>query len=83
MERNMTDDELEVIGLGKAVERLRANEDFKRVIEHSFIQEQALSIGKSFNGLQEQVDTLKGITLLDRYLQSLVDSAIIIQTNNK
>jgi len=77
-----TQDEIDVIELGKSVERLRANDDFKRVIEQEFMDKQALSIGKEFYGSEEQMDKLKSITILNAHLDYLVSSAIMITRIN-
>ena len=80
----MYQDEVDVIELGKAVERLMLNVDFQKVILEEFIDKQGLDIAKSFNGSEEQVDTLKSITLLSNYLHTKIDDGkIVVQTNNK
>ncbi len=79
----MTQDEQDVIDLGKSVERLYANKDFQETILGVYIDSQAISLGKSFEGSMDQLDTLKSITHLSTFLISSLDNAKIVQLNNK
>ncbi len=79
----MTTDEVDVMKLGKAVERLYENEDFQKVILGDYIDRQALVLGKSFDGSESLVDALKAITHLSMYLDQKVQDAIIVVNNNK
>ena len=79
----MTNDEVDVMKLGKAVERLYENEDFKTVILGDYIDRQALVLGKSFDGSESQLDAFKAITHLSRYLIQSVEDGKIVVNNNK
>ncbi len=79
----MTSEEVDVMKLGKAVERLYENEDFKTVILGDYIDRQALVLGKSFERSESQLDTLMAISELCRYLDQKVQDAIIVVNNNK
>ena len=79
-----TEDQVDILELGRATQRLYDNKDFCRVILEGFIDKQGLGIAKNFDGSESDVDTLKSITLLNDYLTSKVeDSKIVLQHSNK
>ncbi len=75
-----TQDELNEIALGKAVERLRTNPDFIRVIEQEFLTNRMLAVGKTFSGSSEEIDMIKSISLLNGFLDNTVEQAKMILT---
>ena len=70
-----TQDELNEIALGKAVERLRTNPDFIRVIEQEFLTNRMLVVGKTFTGSNEEIDIIKSVASLDQFLNGLIETA--------
>jgi hypothetical protein len=71
--------ELEVMELGRKVERLLQNKDFIDVISVSYIEGKAMAIGTSFDGSIDQLDTLKAVSHLNSYLTECVEQAKIIK----
>ncbi len=76
-------DEQNTIDLGKAIQRLYENKDFCKVIQELYIDEQAMRLGKSFEGSMEQLDTLKAVSHLSTWLEQSVENAKILKLNNK
>ncbi len=70
-----TQDEIDEIRLGKAVERLRTNPDFIRVIEQEFLINRLLVVGKTFTGSNEEIDIIKSVASLDQFLNGLIETA--------
>lgn len=79
----MTVDEQDVVDLGKAVSRLYENKDFQKVIEELYIDEQALTIGRSFEGSEDQLDTLKAVSHLRSWLDQRIEDAKILKLEKK
>ncbi len=74
-----TQDEVDIISLGKAVERLRTTNDFRLVIESEYMTKRMLDIGKTFSGSNEEISMIKSISDLNGFLEGLVGSAKILQ----
>jgi hypothetical protein len=70
-EREQLDKE---IMLSRDIELLVQDERFKRVILGAFIDEQLLEIGHRFTGSVEDVEKLKSIGYLKRWLNSAIIS---------
>ena len=79
----MTQDEVDVLEMSRAVDRLHKSEDFQKVILEGFIYSQALSTGTSFEGSMDDVDTLKAVSLLNRWLQDKIEQGKIILNQGK
>ncbi len=79
----MTVDQVDIVDTAKAVKRLYDNKDFQKVILEGYIESQVISLGTNFDGLDEELDMLKAITHLKRYLDAKVSDAIIVVDNNK
>jgi len=57
------------VQLSNDIKMLMADETFRRVILDGYINDNALSIGSAFVGSVEQVEGLKAISHLKRYLE--------------
>jgi len=80
----MTTAEEKVLDKAKKVERLYNNKDFQDVILEDYINTQVLALGLNFDATESDLDSLKAITHLSRYLETIKsDGKIVIQTNNK
>ncbi len=80
----MTVDEQEIVDEAKLVKKLMDDKVFQKVILEGYMEGQAISLGTNFDGLEEELDTLKAITNLKRYLDSRVENGIIVvQSTNK
>ncbi len=65
--------ETEVIDFGRKVDTLMKQKLFQEVIIEGYINATALAVGTDFD--IEDIDKLKGITLLKRYLEEAVNEA--------
>ncbi len=74
----MTEEEQEQVDFSRKVTRLADNKDFQDVILESYINGQALTLGTDFDGLDDEVDTLKAISHLKRWLRTSADNGKII-----
>ena len=79
----MTVEDQEVLDFSKAVKRLMDNKDFQKVILDDFIDRQVLALGKDFDGLESELDALKAVTFLNRYLHTKLEDGKIILSNMK
>ncbi len=78
-----TTEEQTVIDLAKATERLYKNSDFQKVILESYINTQVISLGVDFDATESELDALKAITHLVRYLETRQSEGIIMLQSNK
>ena len=69
----------ETIELARDTKELMDTDLFKRVIIEAYMRDMAQSIALSFDGGEEDIDTLKAISHLNTWLTNTVDNGIILQ----
>ena len=79
----MNVEEQALVDIAKATKRLMETDDYKLIIEHHYISAQLLALGKDFDATMDEIDTLKAITHLQRYLTANVNNGKIILDNIK
>ena len=79
----MSPEEQAVIDFGKKVDLLMEHKTFQEVIMRSYIDDQALSLGKAFNQSEGVIDALKAISHLNQWLQTKLEDAKKIQLQGK
>ena len=72
-----------VVDKGKAVERLYASQDFQEVILKDFIESTAIDVGSSFEGSESDIEALKAVSYLKRWLEQRVEDAKMIIQSSK
>jgi len=69
-----------VVGKGQMMKELIADSRFKALIMEDYIQDNALGVGTDFSASEEDMDTLKAISHLNRYMHRVIqDSELALQ----
>ncbi len=69
----------ERLDMAMALERLRMNPDFKKVIVSGYIDETALRTGSSFTGANDEILDLMAVSHLRRWMDGLTDDGKAIR----
>lgn len=69
----------EAIALAQAVRDLMNDMRFKQVILENYIEETTRAIGSDFDNTPEQIDALKAVTHLKRWLDQAIDEGYKIK----
>ncbi len=68
----MDEHELYAIERGKAMKKLIATPEFRQLILEDYIENQAVDTGTAFTGSVDDIDTLKSISNLNQYIQTIL-----------
>ena len=71
----MNQDEVIAVEKGKAMKKLIATPEFKQLILEDYIEFQAIDTGTAFTGSADDIDTLKSISHLSQYIQTILADA--------
>jgi len=74
----MDEHELYAVERGKAMKKLIATPEFRQLILEDYIEHQAVDTGTAFTGSVDDVDTLKAISHLNQYIQTILADAELV-----
>ena len=75
--------EVDIIERGKMMKKLMATHEFKVLIMEEYIRDTSIDVGTSFDGSAEDVDTLKAISHLSSFMQSVLVDAEVVNPNTQ